>query len=202
MFYENLRVLRKAKGMSQEVLAQQLNVVRQTISKWEKGLSVPDADMLTRIADLFEVSVSELLGTKIEEEKNVNEVAAQLALLNEQLASRTRKNRKTLKYIIAVIATALCFCLCVGICIVAVSVPGSTYTAKYETAYITCVVDGEEFSYSITYDDQYQIKETDGDSFITDCIDIEKYSDANNLIAQIQNYFTGIGGDVKISYEK
>ena len=53
MFCENLKLLRKQKGMSQEALAQQLNVVRQTISKWEKGLSVPDAELMTRIAELF-----------------------------------------------------------------------------------------------------------------------------------------------------
>lgn len=100
MFNENFKTLRKQKGMSQETLAQQLNIVRQTISKWEKGLSVPDADMLTRIAELFEVSVSELLGSKIEEEKNINEIAAQLALLNEQLANRSRRNRKILKGIL------------------------------------------------------------------------------------------------------
>ena len=98
MFCENLKLLRKQKGMSQEALAQQLNVVRQTISKWEKGLSVPDAELLTRIAELFEVSVSELLGTRIEEEKNINEIAAQLALLNEQLAYKNNRTKKLLKY--------------------------------------------------------------------------------------------------------
>ena len=65
MLNENLKQLRKSKGLSQEELAIRLNVVRQTISKWEKGLSVPDADMLIKIADIFEVSVSELLGAKI-----------------------------------------------------------------------------------------------------------------------------------------
>lgn len=79
-------MLRKQKGMSQEILAQQLNVARQTISKWEKGLSVPDANMLICIADLFDTSVSELLGGRIEQEENANEIAAQLALLNEQVA--------------------------------------------------------------------------------------------------------------------
>ena len=98
MFCENLKLLRKQKGMSQEALAQQLNVVRQTISKWEKGLSVPDAELLTRIAELFEVSVSELLGARIEEEKNVNEIAVQLALLNEQLAHKSNRTKKVLKY--------------------------------------------------------------------------------------------------------
>jgi putative transcriptional regulator len=84
MFSENLKTLRKQKGMSQETLAQQLNSVRQTISKWEKDLSVLDVDKLTRSAELFEVSVSELLGAKLEE-KNTNKIATQLALLNEQV---------------------------------------------------------------------------------------------------------------------
>ena len=70
MLNENLKQLRKSKGLSQEELAIRLNVVRQTISKWEKGLSVPDADMLIKIADIFEVSVSELLGAKIDERKD------------------------------------------------------------------------------------------------------------------------------------
>ena len=69
MLNENLKQLRKSKGLSQEELAIRLNVVRQTISKWEKGLSVPDADMLIKIADIFEVSVSELIGAKIDERK-------------------------------------------------------------------------------------------------------------------------------------
>ena len=71
MFSENLKMLRRQKGISQEVLAQELNVVRQTVSKWEKGLSVPDAEMLICIADLFGISVSELLGSKIEQEEDI-----------------------------------------------------------------------------------------------------------------------------------
>ena len=46
MLNENIKSLRKSKGLSQEELAIKLNVVRQTISKWEKGLSVPDSDLL------------------------------------------------------------------------------------------------------------------------------------------------------------
>ena len=70
MFLWNLKTLRKQKGFSQEELATRLHVVRQTISKWEKNLSVPDADTLIRLAEILEVSVSELLGTKIE--KNIS----------------------------------------------------------------------------------------------------------------------------------
>ena len=66
MFSENLKALRKQKGFSQEELATRLHVARQTISKWEKNLSVPDADTLICLAEILEVSVSELLGEKIE----------------------------------------------------------------------------------------------------------------------------------------
>ena len=52
MLSENLKNLRKAKGLSQEELAIKLNVVRQTVSKWEKGLSVPDSEMLIRLAEV------------------------------------------------------------------------------------------------------------------------------------------------------
>ena len=103
MLKENLKTLRKQKGMSQEVLAQQLNVVRQTISKWEKGLSVPDADMLIRIADLFDTSVSELLGNKIEQKENVSEIAVQLALLNEQLAQKAKIRKRIIAVIMIIV---------------------------------------------------------------------------------------------------
>jgi len=91
---ENLKTLRKAKGLTQEELAIRLNVVRQTVSKWEKGLSVPDANLLIQIADIFEISVSELLGARIENEEELNAVAEQLARINEQLAIKNRRARR------------------------------------------------------------------------------------------------------------
>ena len=63
MLSENIKALRKAKGLSQQELAERLHVVRQTVSKWEQGLSVPDADLLVRLAEALEVTVAELLGT-------------------------------------------------------------------------------------------------------------------------------------------
>jgi putative transcriptional regulator len=106
MFSENLKTLRKQKGFSQEKLAARLHVVRQTISKWEKNLSVPDADTLIRLAEILEVSVSELLGTKIENE-NANatrDVAEQLSRINEQLAIKNRRSRRIWKVAIIVFA--------------------------------------------------------------------------------------------------
>lgn len=105
MLGENLKTLRKEKGFTQEALAAKLNVVRQTLSKWEKGLSVPDAEMLKQIAEILEVDVSQLLGADIIKEENKNEVAEQLARINEQLVIKNNRFRKIWKTIGIVLAT-------------------------------------------------------------------------------------------------
>ena len=110
MLSENLKNLRKSKGYSQEQLAVQLNVVRQTISKWEKGLSVPDAQMLIEIAELFDVSVSDLLGKDIsfESKKDVLEVIAEeLAKRNELMAIQQQERKKTKKFIVDIVGAIL-----------------------------------------------------------------------------------------------
>ena len=106
MFSENLKTIRKAKGYTQEELAIKVNVVRQTVSKWEKGLSVPDADVLSHIAEVLEVSVSELLGADIKQEDSKNEVAEQLAKISEQLAIKNRRSKKIWR-IIGIILLAI-----------------------------------------------------------------------------------------------
>ena len=70
MLHENLRLKRKERGLSQEELASRLHVVRQTISKWEKGMSAPDSEQLIKITVILETTVSELLGTKVENERD------------------------------------------------------------------------------------------------------------------------------------
>lgn len=101
MLKENIKNLRTAHGMSQEELAAKLNVVRQTISKWEKGLSVPDAEQLIHMADCFEVSVGELLGCEMDsaERANAAEIADRLEEINSDLAQRNRKNRRALRVV-------------------------------------------------------------------------------------------------------
>lgn len=94
MLQDNIKTIRKNKGLTQEELAIRLSVVRQTVSKWEKGLSVPDADMLQRMAEVLEVSVSELLGEEQKMEENRNEIAEQLSRINEQLAIKNRRAKR------------------------------------------------------------------------------------------------------------
>ena len=107
MLNENLKTLRKEKGFSQEELASKVHVVRQTVSKWEKGLSVPDAEMLVQIAEVFEVPVSRLLGALPEAAEDSapgqrNEIAEQLMKINEQLVIRNNRTRKIIKWLIII----------------------------------------------------------------------------------------------------
>lgn len=91
MLNENLSRVRKERGLTQEALAIKLNVVRQTVSKWEKGTAVPDADTLCRIADALDVSIAALLGdSEYEEQQDTAAIAKTLAQINEQLAIRNR----------------------------------------------------------------------------------------------------------------
>ena len=110
MFSENLKALRRAKGLTQEELAIRLHVVRQTVSKWEKGLSVPDADLLLRLAEVLDTTVSRLLGADIpEDEGSRNELAEQLSRINEQLAVRNRRGRFILRLVLGILAAIVVF---------------------------------------------------------------------------------------------
>ena len=78
VLHENLRLKRKERGLSQEELASRLHVVRQTISKWEKEMSVPDSEQLIKIVVILETTVSELLVTKVENEEEPDRLANDL----------------------------------------------------------------------------------------------------------------------------
>ena len=102
MLSENIRAFRKSKGLSQEELAIKLNVVRQTISKWEQGLSVPDADMLISLSEAFETPVSTLLGKTVMESEvdDLKAISEKLEIVNLQLAQRKTTRRKTLYWLL------------------------------------------------------------------------------------------------------
>lgn len=96
MLNENMKAIRKSKGLSQQELAVKLNVVRQTISKWEQGLSVPDSNMLIAISEALETPVSVLLGETVAESKadDLKAISEKLEIINLQLAQRTAMRQK------------------------------------------------------------------------------------------------------------
>ena len=93
MLSERIKTLRKKKGMSQEELALEVHVVRQTISKWENALSVPDADELLHLAKVMEVSVNTLLGVEEKESLLYEDLVNELARVNEELAGMCEQER-------------------------------------------------------------------------------------------------------------
>lgn len=112
MLKENIKTIRKAKGLSQEELAIKLNVVRQTISKWEQGLSVPDSEMLLTISEVLETPVSTLLGEAVAESQadDLKTIAEKLEVINLQLAQRKTSRRRILHWI------------CISCCVLTVAV--------------------------------------------------------------------------------
>ena len=102
MLNENIKSIRKSKGLSQQDLAVKLNVVRQTVSKWEQGLSVPDSDMLISISEALETPVDTLLGeTVIETEvDSIKAISEKLDVINWQLAQRKNTRRKIIHWLL------------------------------------------------------------------------------------------------------
>ncbi len=101
MLNENIKTIRKAKGLSQQELAVKLNVVRQTVSKWEQGLSVPDADMLITLSDALDTPVSALLGETVVEPRadELKAISEKLEVINLQLARRNKTRRRALMWV-------------------------------------------------------------------------------------------------------
>lgn len=102
MLKENIKSIRKSRGLSQQELAVKLNVVRQTISKWEQGLSVPDSEMLISISEVLETPVSTLLGENISESKadDLKTISEKLEIINLQLSQRKNARRKIFNWIL------------------------------------------------------------------------------------------------------
>lgn len=114
MLSKNIQAIRKSKGLSQQELAVKLNVVRQTISKWEQGVSVPDSEMLISMAEVFDTPVSTLLGETVVETKvdDIKAISEKLEIINLQLAKRKNARQHMLKWLLII--------LCMGIVITSI----------------------------------------------------------------------------------
>ena len=123
MLNENIQALRKSKGLSQEELALKLNVVRQTISKWERGLSVPDAEMLVALGEMLDTPVSTLLGETVptSEPEGLQALSEKLEVLNDQFARAQESKRRALHVLCIAIAAVTALVL------IALAAIGSSY---------------------------------------------------------------------------
>lgn len=111
MLKDNLKALRKNKGLSQEELSAKLHVVRQTVSKWESGLSMPDAQMLMRISKIFETPVNEILEEKFDAKENndLKTIQEKIDIINNQLSMYQQHERNRLIKCIIIVDFILIF---------------------------------------------------------------------------------------------
>ena len=109
MLGETIAALRKRQGMSQQTLADAVYVTRQTISKWEKNLSVPDADALVRLADALDTTVQSLLGQGEENSATPSDIAAALSRINDHLAIQNRRRSRVWKIIAWIVGLYVAF---------------------------------------------------------------------------------------------
>ena len=123
MLNENIKAIRKSKGLSQQELAFKLNVVRQTVSKWEQGLSVPDSDMLITMSEVLETPVSTLLGETIIETEvdTLKAISEKREVINLQLAQRKTTRRKVIRWLL------ISLCAILVVVFVAVGILNSPY---------------------------------------------------------------------------
>ena len=141
MLAENLKALRKAKGLSQEELAARLHVVRQTVSKWEKGRSVPDAELLVRLAEELDTTPAALLGPEVPPEAEGGGTAEQLGRIAEQLAIKNRRARRIWK----IVAGVLIAFVAVNLLLVLLNAAAfSSFTTEAEVAVEGQAVPAEE----------------------------------------------------------
>ena len=147
MLNENIKAIRKSKGLSQQDLADKLNVVRQTISKWEQGLSVPDSDLLIVLSEVLETPVSTLLGETVAEIEadEIKALSEKLEIINLQFARRKAMRRSALHWGLVAVCVGI---LAVAAVLVVVNSPylGWDYSAP-ETAVMGVAIHAFEWGF-------------------------------------------------------
>ena len=213
MLSENIKNLRKQKGYSQEQLAEKLNVVRQTVSKWEKGYSVPDADMLEELADLFEVQVGDLLGKEIlteEETTDIGELVKQLTILNDYLSEKIRKRKRAQRIFkkLCVVACIIGILSCIYLGIGSLVSHGQEIFRDDISITLTCTLEDKDYYVKIdAWKDNNEIHGIGWSNDIPETVgDILKNGElfaitSEEAVKKIETCFTEKGGTCEIKYE-
>ena len=176
--------LRKKNNLSQEELAEKVGVTRQTISKWELGDTAPDINQAKTIAKIFNVSLDELTNN------NLNNVLVEKISNTERLAGIIIKILKVIGILLLIlfIIDIIAFIL---FNVYRFNSKDNVVVGKYS---ISCQLDNEEYLYEAEYNKNFQIINAGGDAWIANHIELERYEDANQLIAHIEDYFKDHNG--------
>lgn len=176
--------LRKKNNLSQEELAEKVGVTRQTISKWELGDTAPDINQAKTIAKIFNVSLDELT------DNNLNNVLVEKISNTEKLAGITIKILKAIG-ILLLILFAIDIIAFILFNLYRFNSKDNKIVGKYT---ISCQLDNENYLYEAEYNKDYQVIYAGGDAWIANHIELERYDDANQLVAHIEDYFKDHNG--------
>ncbi len=197
MLSDNIRIIRKNRGFTQEELAARLHVTRQTVSKWEKGYSVPDADLLSRMAEELEVPVAELLGEPAQSASDPDPIVEQLSRLNEQLVIKNRRAGRIWKIVgIALGAIVLIWLILAALGAVDYSSGPQSAAGSIDWA---CTLNGEVHTCGVNYDGNYRIVSGyTEDFFMEKGIDPMDGADARQVQTMLYDWFEENGGTVEV----
>lgn len=181
---EKIASLRKKNNLSQEELAEQVGVTRQTISKWELSETTPDINQAKILSKIFNISLDELT------DNDIKGILVDKVSNTEKLAGITIKILKVLGIglLILFIIDIVAF---IFFNVQRTTLKDNNIVGKYS---ISCKLEDKEYLYEVEYNKNYQAINSGGDAWIANHIDIEKYEDANQIIAHIEDYFKDHAG--------
>ena len=186
-----IMTLRKKNNLSQEDLAEKVGVTRQTISKWELEETTPDINQAKKLSMIFNVSLDELVNN------DVNSILIEKVSNTERLAGIIIKILK-----VSGILLILFIALMLTLLIMFNFKRFNNDRVIVGKASVSCKLNSEEYLYEVEYNKNYQVINAGGDAFIPNHIDVEKYEDANQIIAHIEDYFSEHNGSCEVNYSK
>ncbi len=179
--------LRKEKNFSQEELAEKIDVTRQTISKWELGETSPDISQAKKLSNIFNVSLDELVNNDTKD------------IIMEKVSNTENNSKKILKlFRNTIIIIVILLILFIGYLVLFRTIRQEQREIM-GTMSIVCSLDGEEYSWEMEYNKNYEPINSGGSAFIDFHIDITKYQDVHQIVAHIEDYFKDHGGSCKIT---
>ena len=180
---DNILKLRKDCKLSQEQLAEKVDVTRQTISNWELGETSPNPEQLKLLSKSLNVSIDELLNN------DIKPVLVEKVNNTEKLAGLIIKILKIMGILfivgfVAIILLSVFF--------------GSRQSLKTEkteqTVQLSCVLNNEKYEYLIEYDQNDNIIDASGSEYIINIVKDKEFNKAKILVKYIETYFKDNGG--------
>ena len=180
---DNILKLRKDCKLSQEQLAEKVDVTRQTISNWELGETSPNPEQLKLLSKALNVSIDELLNN------DIKPVLVEKVSNTEKLAGLIIKILKVMG-ILFIVGFVVIILLSVFF--------GSRQSSKTEkteqTVQLSCVLNNEKYEYLIEYDQNDNIIDASGSEYIINIVKEKEFNKAKILVKYIETYFKDNGG--------